>query len=83
MKTKTGTIARAVISMNNRGSLMFNDRLRDGRRSLKVWGWNDRDYETARELLTRAGCQVQVVEFEAYSARSGGRYTQRRLHVQE
>jgi hypothetical protein len=83
MKTKTGTIARAVISMTNRGSLMFNDRLKDGTRSLKVWGWTQEDYETARELLIRAGCQVQVVEFEAYSPRRGGNYVQRRLHVTE
>ena len=81
--TKTGTIARAVMSMTNRGFLMFNDRLRDGRRSLKVWGWTPKDYEMARELLTRAGCQVQVVEFEAYSARRGGNYVQRRLHITE
>ena len=83
MLTKTGVIARAVIAMTGRGFLVFNDRLVDGRRSLKVWGWTDKDYETARELLTRAKCQVTVVEFDAYSPRTGGRYTQRRLHVQE
>ena len=79
--TKTGTIARAVMTMNNSGLLMFNDRLRDGRRSLKVWGWTARDYETARELLTRAGCQVQVVEFDGYSRGMAKR--QIRLHVTE
>ena len=83
MQTKTGSIARAVIHMTGRGFCVFNDRLADGRRSLKVWGWTDRDYETARELLTRAKCQVTVVEFEAYSARRGGNYTQRRLHITE
>ena len=83
MQTKTGSIARAVIHMTGRGFCVFNDKLKDGTRSLKVWGWTDKDYEMARELLTRAGCQVQVVEFEAYSARKGGRYTQRRLHVTE
>jgi hypothetical protein len=83
MLTKTGAIARAVIAMTGRGHMVFNDRLKDGRRSLKVWGWTNKDYETARELLTRAGCQVWVGDFEAYSARTGGRYTQRRLHIQE
>jgi hypothetical protein len=83
MLTKTGAIARAVIAMTGRGHMVFNDRLTDGRRSLKVWGWTDKDYETARELLTRAGCQVRVEEFKAYSVRTGGRYTQRRLHIQE
>lgn len=83
MLTKTGVIARAVIAMTGRGFMVFNDRLVDGRRSLKVWGWTDKDYETARELLTRAKCQVKVVEFDAYSFRMGGTYTQRRLHVQE
>lgn len=80
-KTKTGAIARAVIAMTGRGSLVFNDRLRDGRRSLKVWGWTFKDYEMARELLTRAKCQVQVVEFDGYSR--GMVKRQIRLHVAE
>lgn len=80
-KTKTGAIARAVIAMTGRGFLVFNDRLRDGRRSLKVWGWTFKDYEMARELLTRAKCQVHVVEFDGYSR--GMVKRQIRLHVAE
>lgn len=81
MMTKTAQIARAVTAMTGRGFLMFNDRLVDGRRSLKVWGWTFKDYEMARELLTRAKCQVQVVEFDGYSR--GMVRRQIRLHVQE
>lgn len=81
MKTKTGTIARAVMTMTDRGFLMFNDRLVDGRRSLKVWGWTPADYEAARNLLTQAGCSVTQVEFDSYSR--GMRQRQIRLHVQE
>ena len=81
MVTKTAQIARAVTAITGRGFLMFNDRLSDGRRSLKVWGWTFKDYEMARELLTRAKCQVQVVEFDSYSR--GMTKRQIRLHVQE
>lgn len=81
MVTKTAQIARAVTAMTGRGFLMFNDRLKDGRRSLKVWGWTFKDYEMARELLTRAKCQVRVVEFDGYSR--GAVKRQIRLHVQE
>ena len=81
MVTKTAHIARAVTAISGRGFLMFNDRLKDGRRSLKVWGWTFKDYEMARELLTRAKCQVRVVEFDGYSR--GAVKRQIRLHVQE
>ena len=81
MMTKTAQIARAVTAMSGRGFCMFNDRLRDGRRSLKVWGWTAKEYETARDLLTQAGCGVTLVEFEGVSWGMSKR--QIRLHVAE
>lgn len=73
MITKTRQVASEIIN-NGRGHFAYNDRLVDGRRSLKVWGWNVSDYMKAQRKLERMGCKVQLV-----STTMG--YL--RLHVQE
>jgi len=60
---------------------IFNDRLVDGRRSYKVWGWNMFDYDTALTELEAAGLKVKLVLHRGYSGRGMRRYTQPRLHV--
>lgn len=82
MQTKTGFVARLMLNQG-RGHHIFNDRLLNGRRSLKVWGWARPDYEEARLRLEGLGCQVDLVEFGRYSPQAGGRYRQLRLHVTE
>lgn len=59
--TKTRTIVNAFIAMTNRGRHVFNDKLIDGRRSVKVWGWEHPDYERVRDMLIDAGCTVKLV----------------------
>ena len=81
--TKTRAVARMVILTNQRGHMIFNDRLTDGTRSLKVWGWLKQDYQDAKKLLETLGCRAQIVEAEKFSPRGGRNYTMRRLHVQE
>ena len=81
--TKTTQIANAVIELTGHGWMKFNDRLKDGRRSLKVIGWNDEDYKQAAKLLTVMGCDVWIVEFPGYNFRVGRGYMQTRLHVRE
>lgn len=81
--TQTTKVANAVIALTGRGWMKFNDRLKDGRRSLKVFGWTDDDYEQAARLLRVMGCDVDVVGFSAFSWRGGRTYTQTRLHVKE
>ena len=83
MMTKTGMVARQLIKQSGRGYFVFNDRLVDGRRSLKVWGWNRSDYKEAKRLLELAGCRVDLVGTETYSPRSNQRFLQTRLHVTE
>lgn len=78
MATKTTTIARAVIAITGRGIKVFNDPLVDGRRSLKVWGWQEEDYNLANNLLTSAGCKVTKVK--THKSQWKGRT---RLHVAE
>ena len=56
-RTKTGRVAREL----SKDGFIFNDRLRDGRRSLKVWGWSERQYLLAKEKLEALGCTVEVV----------------------
>jgi len=60
---------------------IFNDRLVDGTRSYKVWGWDLPDYNRALQALKSAGFTTKLVLFERYSERKQHRYVQARLHV--
>jgi hypothetical protein len=81
--TKTRAVAKMVILTNKRGHVIFNDRLKDGTRSLKVWGWKEQDYVAAKKLLELFDCKVEMIVEDKYSPRGGCHYTMRRLHVQE
>lgn len=61
--SKTMQAARAVIKKTGRGTKIFNDRLADGTRSLKVWGWTADDYALAEGLLQQQGCQTAIKQF--------------------
>ena len=82
-KTKTRQVARLLSNATGRGHMIYNDRLADGTRSLKVWGWTGKDYATAQELLQGMGCRVDMVQAERYDTRGGLWRTVTRLHVQE
>jgi hypothetical protein len=82
-RTKTQAVARALIKSTGRGHIVFNDRLVDGTRSLKVWGWQVDDYRTAKNMLEVWGCTVDMVQAERYNTRGGRWQTVTRLHVQE
>lgn len=73
VKTKTGKIA-AQLRARGQGHRIFNDRLVNGRRSLKVWGWTSGDYIEAAQLLEQLACKVETVK-----TRRG----RTRLHVTE
>ena len=64
MRTKTRATAQALSKSTGRGHIIFNDRLADGRRSLKVWGWQYSDYKVAKAMLEVFGCKVEMVEKE-------------------
>ena len=61
--TKTGAIVSAMIAANS-NCVMYNDRLRNGVRSVKVIGWTRADYTTAQRQLEQAGCTVKVVKLK-------------------
>lgn len=76
-RTKTGRVAKEL----SKDGFIFNDRLRDGRRSLKVWGWSEQQYLLAKEKLEALGCTVEVVHVALRGKPPGGfRF---RLHVTE
>lgn len=79
--TLTTKVAQVVSKTSGRGTTIFNDKLVDGARSLKVWGWTRGDYTMAKQLLEQAGCEAEIVEFVAH--RWGGMKKQVRLHVVE
>ena len=76
-RTKTGRVAREL----SKDGFIFNDRLRDGRRSLKVWGWSERQYLLAKEKLEALDCTVKVVRVALRGKPPGG--FRLRLHVTE
>ena len=79
--TLTNKVARVVMATTGKGTCIFNDKLVDGTRSLKVWGWTRGEYFQAKQLLEQAGCEAEIVEFVAH--RWGGMKKQIRLHVVE
>lgn len=80
--TKTRQVANQVMKMTGRGEMIFNDKLKYGIRSLKVWGWHEGDYDLAAQMLRDQGCHVHKVVFTG-EGWSPIRYTQCRLHVLE
>lgn len=79
MVTKT----RQVVNEIGNAGVVFNDKLADGRRSLKVWGWTRSEYVLAANKLREMGCKVEVVNFKR---RVPGRAMSKvtiRLHVEE
>lgn len=39
---------------------IFNDRLKDGKRSVKVWFWSKRDYNRAKAALAAIGIKSEI-----------------------
>lgn len=84
MITTTTKVAKKIIK-TGKGRNIFNDKLVDGRRSLKVWGWDTTEYLKAKRKLEKKGCVVEVVSVKHRHNRYGGigGYVQTRLHVDE
>lgn len=78
--TKTMRIVRALAGKD---ATVFNDKLVDGTRSIKVWGWRPADYLKAKEALEQVGLKVRLVRLHKYSARAAAEYRTTRLHVEE
>ena len=57
---KTSKTMKSVRIVGNAGHV-FNDKLKHGVRSLKVWGWSYDEYIKCKQILELAGCSVKVV----------------------
>lgn len=79
MITLTAKVAQVVKATTGKGTKIFNDRLEDGARSLKVWGWDRGEYFQVKQMLEMAGCRAEIVEFVTRSFKR----KQIRLHVWE
>ena len=53
-------VVRALAYAGGR-TTVFNDRLRDGTRSIKVWGWQQEDYKSALRTLQNVGLRGRIV----------------------
>lgn len=88
MITTTTKVAKKIIEKTGKGRTIFNDKLVDGRRSLKVWGWGESEYLKAKKKLEKKGCVVRVITIKrrvpAWSLKpTAGSKFQIRLHVAE
>lgn len=82
--TLTRRVANLVCKETGRGHMIFNDKLADGTRSLKVWGWDDLDYMMAFMRLEKLGFSPKLVKTRFhYDARAGRTRRSTRLHVNE
>jgi hypothetical protein len=60
-KTNPAQIVRKLAG--NR--IVFNDRLKNGGRSIKVWGWDPVDYRRAMDQIAQAGISCGLVQTPA------------------
>lgn len=60
---------------------IFNDKLSDGTRSYKIWGWHLPHYQRAKTELELAGFKVELKLHNGYSFRAARKYQQPRLWV--
>ena len=82
--TVTRIVANEVCKDTGRGTVIFNDKLADGTRSLKVWGWDDLDYMCAVMRLEALGFKPKLVKTRLqYDARAGRERRSTRIHVLE
>lgn len=73
---------KIIRQLAGKNATVFNDKLADGRRSYKIWGWNYLDYEKAWAYLLQAGIKSEVVTARAYYDQRGARTVQNtRIHV--
>ncbi len=76
------TSTQIMRQLAGKGATMFNDKLTDGRRSYKVWGWKLDDYDKAWAHLLKAGIKSEVVYAPAYYCGRGCQVVQNvRIHV--
>lgn len=59
-KPKAITVVRAVSVVEKQGTCIFNDKMQDGRRSIKVWGWTNNTYKKCVDTLRDYGYNVSV-----------------------
>jgi ABC-type proline/glycine betaine transport system substrate-binding protein len=81
--TLTTRIANTIKQASGKGTIVFNDKLKSGERSLKVWGWSDEQYTLAKAILEQLGCTVKVVEVGPCPGYRNRTKPQTRLHITE
>lgn len=71
----TRSVVNQVSDLYGKKGTVFNDRMKDGRRSVKVWGWGEKEFQAAADKLRALGCDVEIVVTPVLSG-SNARYGQ-------
>lgn len=58
--TNPAKLVRAMMTTFGAGTYLFNDKMKDGRRSIKVWGWKQEEWRLAVDILRAHGFSVAV-----------------------
>ena len=61
MKVSPTTLVRGYMTITGKGRHMFSDKTTFGR-SIKVWGFEDNDYEECKKILRKHGYIVRFVQ---------------------
>ena len=76
--TESTKLARRHMKKLNKGNHIFNDRLVDGRRSVKVPGWRLPEYQSFQQVLKSAGFESEIVDLPEYR-----NVRRNRIHITE
>ena len=64
IEMKKGTMMRVIRAIVSKDALIYNDKLADGTRSVKIWDWGTPgeafDYSAVAQALTEAGFAVEI-----------------------
>ncbi len=79
--SKVTAVSKLVRSLAGKDRTMYNDRLKDGSRSIKVQNWTKNQYAAAQRKLEQAGYKAEVRPNRLYNTYSTNFVSKHRLRV--
>ena len=77
----TSQSSKIMRKLAGKDAVIFNDKLVDGTRSYKVWGWKDSDYQSARTLLMAAGFEATIQYARGFCEFRQAKHVETRIYV--
>ncbi len=77
----TSNMMKIVRKVVGNDAVLFNDKLKNGSRSIKGWGLREADYDAVQAALEAAGFTVSKTRHTYFEQRLAMTVTTTRLHV--